>query len=77
MRRGVRSSADHIMRCLSAPPVATNLPEEETATASIIAVWCMVDAAFDFPLLPFFEISLVGRLVGGGGALEGALREIG
>ncbi len=76
MRRGVRSSADHIIRRLSAPPVATNLPEEETATASTTAVWCMVDAAFDFPLLPFLEISLMGR-EGGGGALVGALRGAG
>lgn len=77
MRRGVRSSADHIIRRLSAPPVATNLPEEETATASITAVWCMVDAAFDFPLLPFLETSLMGRRAGGEGALVGALRGVG
>lgn len=77
MRRGVRSSADHIIRRLSAPPVATNLPEEETATASIAAVWCMVDADFDFPLLPFLETSLTGRRAGGGDALECALRGVG
>lgn len=77
MRRGVRSSADHIIRRLSAPPVATNLPEEETATASITAMWCIVDAAFDFPLLPFLEISLMGRRAGGAGTLVGALRGAG
>ena len=73
----MRSSADHIIRRLSAPPVATNLPEEETATASITAVWCVVDAAFDFPLHPFLETSLFGRRAGVGGALGGALRGFG
>lgn len=71
----MRSSADHIIRRLSAPPVATILPEEETATASITAVWCLVDVAFDSPLLPFLEASLIGRRAGSGGALGGALRE--
>lgn len=77
MRRAVRSFADHMIRRLSAPPVATNFPEDETATASITAKWCMVDAAFDFPLLPFLEASLVGRRAGGAGTLVGALRGAG
>lgn len=38
-RRGVRSAADQIMRRLSAPPVATNFPEEEAATVRIEEVW--------------------------------------
>lgn len=40
-RRAVRSAADQIMRRLSAPPVATNLPVDEAATVRMSAVWCI------------------------------------
>ncbi len=70
----MRSSADHIIRRLSAPPVATNLPEEEAATARMAAVWCMEDKAFASPLLPFLDDSLVGRRATGGGRFLGGFR---
>lgn len=70
-------SVDQIMRRLSAPPVAMNLPVEEAATVRMEAVWWLYVGSPDLFLLPFVYINLVGRRRMGGGGLLGGLRLVG